>query len=150
MESFVKILTLNVGMSSTLAGLTTLIMSKSVDLVFLQEVKSSTEQIINLLSGLGYSAEANVDVESPSTPGTAVVWKKILPVKSVYTLVKCRAQAVKIGKFILMNIYAPSGSSKRQERSAFFGQEIFNAFNLFPDCNFSSPLLLPSIYMGWY
>ena len=97
MNQLISIMTLNVGMSSSLAGLVTLLSLNSVDLIFLQEVKSSTDQLMSILSGLGFSAEANINVDFPSSPGTAVIWKQSLPVENVYTVVSCRAQAVRIG-----------------------------------------------------
>ena len=51
MDPKINFLSLNVGMSSTLAGLSTLITTQNLDIVFLQEVKSSGEQIELLLGG---------------------------------------------------------------------------------------------------
>ena len=45
MGKFIGILSLNVGMNLGLAGLTTLLTSKTADLILLQEVRSSKEQI---------------------------------------------------------------------------------------------------------
>ena len=70
------------------------------------------------------------------SPGTAVAWRNSLPVDIVASLVPCRAQCVKFGSYVVINIYAPSGSDKRQERNAFFGQQIFEAFSLFPECHY--------------
>ena len=67
-----KILSLNVGMSSTLAGLTTLLSVYPVDIIFLQEVRISNDKISNLLGGFGFRAEVNIDEDSPSSPGTAI------------------------------------------------------------------------------
>ena len=120
-------------MSSSLAGVKSLIASNSIDIVFLQEVRMSSEQLNNFFTGLGFNAEANIDVDSFSTPGTAVIWKKSLPVENVYTIVSCRLQGVKLGGYFLLNIYAPSGTSKKQERSLFFSQEVFKSFSLFPN-----------------
>ena len=103
-----------------------------MDLVFLQEVKSNTGQLSNLVGGLGFSAEANIDLESPSSPGTAVIWKRSISVDNIYTFVSCRLQVVLTENYVLMNVYAPSGSAKRQERSFFFSHELFKVFSLFP------------------
>ena len=59
MESFVNIITLNVGMSSSLAGLINLITINDVDIVLLQEVRSSKEHLDNLLGGLGFYTDIN-------------------------------------------------------------------------------------------
>ena len=130
MESSLNLLTLNVGMSSTLAGLSSLITANKLDVIFLQEVRLSSEQINLLLGNLGFQAAVNIDSENPSKPGTAIIWKKSLPVSNVNTLVLCRAQVATLGKYMLLNIYAPSGSDKKYERNVFFGQEIFSALSL--------------------
>ena len=80
MASSINFLSLNVGMSSSLAGLISLIPAYDIDISFLQEVRLSREQIDHFLDGLGFQAEVNVDHEHPSTPGTAIAWKKTLPV----------------------------------------------------------------------
>ena len=79
-------------MSSTLAGLDSLILSNNLDLILLQEVKVSKEQLNAMLSSLDFQAEVNLDTESPTLPGTAIAWRNSLPVEDVFILVKCRAQ----------------------------------------------------------
>ena len=130
MDPKINFLSLNVGMSSTLAGLSTLITTQNLDVVFLQEVKSSGEQIELLLGRLGFKAAVNIDQECPTTPGTAIVWRASLPVTDVSILVSCRAQVARLGHYMLLNIYAPSGSDRKYERNSFFGQEIFNSLQL--------------------
>ena len=66
--------TLNVGMSSTLAGLPSIVKSENLDVLFLQEVCLSANQIRNLLRG--YDASVNYDENNLSTPGTALVWRE--------------------------------------------------------------------------
>ena len=131
MDSYINILTLNVGMNQNLAPLVTLINLNQVDIVLLQEIRSSKDYLDSLLGSLGFQTEVNVDIDS-SRPGTAIAWKSNLPVDEVFTIVPCRAQLLKMGIHVVMNIYAPSGSNKRQDRSVFFSQEVFRAFNLFP------------------
>ena len=125
MDRKIKILSLNVGLSHNLAGLSSLVAVNNVDLVMLQEVRMSQEQFASQIEIFGFKGEVNQDLNSPSKPGTAVAWSKSLPVDHVFTTVLCRSQLVKIGEFVFMNIYAPSGSEKRQERSSFFAQELF-------------------------
>ena len=136
MGTNVKILSLNVGMSHSLAGLTTLIVSNCVDLVLLQEVTMSSEQLTAKLSSIGFNAEVNIDKDSPSSPGTAVAWRKSLPVNEVLPLVSCRVQLVKIGYYAILNIYAPSGTDRKQERHILYSQEVFKALCFFPDSTF--------------
>ena len=128
MESPLNILSLNVGMSSTLAGLNSLILSNNLDLVLLQEVKVSKEQLNAMLSSLDFQAEVNLDTESPTLPGTAIAWRNSLPVEDVFILVKCRAQIAVLGQYVVVNLYAPSGSDKRSERNNFYRQDVFKVF----------------------
>ena len=132
MESFVNILSLNVGLSSTLAGLSSITSVNNVDIVLLQEIRVSNEQLNRMLEGLGFQAVVNIDLTSPTKPGTAIAWKKSLPIQEVFTISVCRCQVALLGNIAIVNIYAPSGSDRRQERFAFFSQDIFNAMTLFP------------------
>ena len=128
MANLTNILSLNVGMNAGLAGLTTLLSVFPADLILLQEVRISNDQINSLLCGLGFSAEVNIDNESPSSPGTAFAWRNSMSQVEVFNIVKCRCQMIKIGCTIVVNVYAPSGSAKRHERSMFFGQDILEPF----------------------
>ena len=128
----VTFLSLNVGMSATLAGLPSLIIAQNLDIVFLQEVRLNCEQLNLFIGNLGFKAEVNIDADQPTRPGTALVWKKSLPVTDVFTLVMCRAQVALLGPYMLLNIYAPSGSDKKFERATFFGQDVFRALRLQP------------------
>ena len=38
-----------------------------------------------------------------------------------------------LGPYMIINIYAPSGSEKKYERAEFFGQDVFRALRLNPD-----------------
>ena len=92
MDHKINFLSLNVGMSSTLAGLSNMITTQSLDVIFLQEVRLSNEQVELQLGKLGFKVAVNIDPEYPTTPGTAIVWKNSLPVVDVCNLVCCRAQ----------------------------------------------------------
>ena len=128
MESSINLFSLNVGMNASLAGLSTLIAANSLDIIFLQEVRLSSEQIELLLRG--FKAVVNIDEENPSKPGTAIVWKASLPLTNISTLVLCRVQVATLGRYMLLNIYAASGSDKKHERNVFFGQDVFTALGL--------------------
>ena len=52
MESFVNILSLNVGLSSTLAGLSSLATVNNLHIVLLQEVRMDKEQLNNIVGGV--------------------------------------------------------------------------------------------------
>ena len=128
--SSINFLSLNVGMSSSLAGLPSLISAHNLDVIFLQEVRLSSEQMNLMIGMLGFETVVNIDQEHPSRPGTAIAWRKHLPVCDVSTLVLCRAQVATLGCYMLINIYAPSGSEKKHDRNVFFGQDIFEALTL--------------------
>ena len=130
MDTEVNFLSLNVGMSASLAGLTTIMGVQKLDIIFLQEVRLSSEQLNLLVGSLGFQAIANVDPEHHSRPGTAILWRETLPVTDVFSLVMCRAQVAVLGPYMLLNIYAPSGTDKKYERSHLFGQDMFKALTL--------------------
>ena len=86
MDRYIQILTLNVGLSNNLAGLSTILAVNSVDLILLQEFRSSKEHLNSILGG-AYSSEINTDAEHTCSPGTAVAWRNSLPVDIVASLV---------------------------------------------------------------
>ena len=74
----------------------------------------------------------NIDLETPSKPGTAIAWRISLPIQEVISITSCRCQVALIGTYAIMNIYAPSGSESKQERHLVYSQDVFNAMSLFP------------------
>ena len=131
MDFKLNFLTLNVGMSATLAGLPDIVKLEKVDIVFLQEVNLSEDEIRGFIPG--YDVAVNMDDNNPSKPGTAILWKKNLLVTDVCSIVSCRAQVATLGQYKLLNIYAASGSGKAHERAIFFGQEIFQFLQMGPN-----------------
>ena len=95
MMSSLNCLSLNVGTSSSLAGVSSLVEYEKVDLVFMQEVRIDSEQIESLLRG--FKAVANIDNDDPSRPGVALAWRRELPVQDVSNLVLCRLQIATLG-----------------------------------------------------
>ena len=130
MNSRIRILTLNIGLRSDLAGLLTIISVHRVDLVMLQEVRLTDEQLNQQLGNHGFTGIVNIDAENPLSPGTALAWKRTLPIKQVSTIVPCRVQHARLGSSSILNIYAPSGSDKKLERGLFFARDVFQAFSL--------------------
>ena len=53
-----------------------------------------------------------------------------MPVVDVCNLVSCRAQVARLGNYMLLNLYAPSGTERKYERNRFFGQDIFQSLQL--------------------
>ena len=130
MSAKIRILSLNVGMKSDLAGLITLISVHRLDLILLQEVRISDEQINQQLCNHGFKGLVNIDEEDPLRPGTAIAWRTTLPIEQVSAVVPCRLQHARLGSFSILNIYAPSGSNNKVERSLFFAREVFQAFSV--------------------
>ena len=81
MRAKIKFLSLNVGMKSDLAGLKTLIQVYKLDIILLQEVRISDEQLNQQFRNLGFSGKVSVDTEDPMKPGVAILWKSVLPVE---------------------------------------------------------------------
>ena len=130
MGTKIRILSLNVGMRSDLAGLITLIQVHKLDIILLQEVRISDEQLNQQIGFLGFTGKVSVDAEDAMKPGVAIVWRSVLPVREITTLVSCRAQLAFLGSLAIVYVYAPSGSDRRFERGSFFAREIFRAFSM--------------------
>ena len=127
----IRFLSLNTGMRSDLAGLTSLISDYKLDLIFLQEIKLTQEELDAKIKKLNFQCSVN-NAEDSSKPGTAVLWRSSIQLKEVLTIVVGRAQLVFLGGTALLNIYAPSGSGAKHDRNRFFACDIFRAVNLYP------------------
>ena len=90
MNSTIRILSLNIGLRSDLAGLLSLISVHKIDLVMLQEVRITDEQLNQQLENHGYTGMVNTDAEEPLKPGTALAWRSTLPIKQDTTMVRKR------------------------------------------------------------
>ena len=130
MRAKIKILSLNVGMKSDLAGLITLIQVHKLDIILLQEVRISDDQLNQQIRNHGFTGNVSFDSEDPMKPGVAMVWRSVLPVREIVTIVPCRAQLAYLGSIAVVNIYAPSGSDRKFERGSFFARDIFRAFSM--------------------
>ena len=130
-NNYLNILSLNVGMSNSLAGLPALLSVENLDILLLQEIRMTSFEIEAQLHG--FCAVVNVDHSNPSSPGTAIVWRSHLPLVNVSSRVPCRLQTATIDSYMIMNIYAPSGSNRKKEREEFFRQDVFDAIQLDPD-----------------
>ena len=71
---------------------------EKVDIVFLQEVNLSEDEIRGFIPG--YDVAVNMDDNNPSKPGTAILWKKNLLVTDVCSVVSCRAQVATLGQLV--------------------------------------------------
>ena len=54
MEGFINIITLNVGLSSTLAGIGSLATINNVDIILLQKVRGPSDDLDSILGKLGF------------------------------------------------------------------------------------------------
>ena len=129
MREKIRFLSLNVGMKSDLAGLITLIQVHKLDIILLQEVRISEEQLNQKIINHGFTGKVSIDAEDLMKPGVALIWRTGLPVREIITLVACRAQLLFLGDIAVVNIYAPSGSDKKFERGSFFARDLFRAFS---------------------
>ena len=123
----INIFSLNVGMSSSLAGVISLVQSERLDLLFLQEIKLSGPEIEAQLPG--FCAIANIDPECSSKPGSAIAWRSALPVENVCPLSAGRLQVARLGPYHLVNIYSPSGSDKKGKEKISFQMMFFMLFS---------------------
>ena len=71
MDPIINFFSLSVGMSASLAGLPVIIKAEQLDIIFLQEVRVTSDQIEHLLRG--FRAVVNIDEAQPAKPGTAIV-----------------------------------------------------------------------------
>lgn len=94
---------MNIGLKSNIAGLTNMISTFKLDLIFLQEVRISESQIENII-GRGFKCKVNIDADNIHKPGTAVIWRESLSVSEVSVLVPCRAQFLILGNCGFINI----------------------------------------------
>ena len=97
MNQTFTLLSLNVGMSNLLTDLTSFLKMYDIDVVFLQEVRLSLEQLQAKVGKLGYLVDVNISEEESSKPGTALLWKSSVPVVEVSILVPCRCQVAFLG-----------------------------------------------------
>jgi len=95
-----------------------------VDIALLQEV--TTE---NNITFKGYQTVINIGT---SARGTAILSKVDLPLHRVERIPSGRGLVTYYGNMCTLNIYAPSGTSNRAEKEAFFSTEIMKLIPHFP------------------
>ena len=80
-----------------------------------------------------YECKVNVNEEDSSKLGIAIVWKSSLPVKNVTTFVACRAQVAYLGKYAMLNLYAPLHQVVliRNMKGVLSSPRIFSEFSVF-------------------
>ena len=125
----------NIGNAKILFGLISILTIEKPQLIMLQEVTLSSDQLSSQVAKYGYKAECNIDMANPTALGTAIVWQSHLKISDIFSVVECRGQSLTMGPYTFLNLYAPSGSQNRQQRRDFFGQDIFR---LVRSCNSGS------------
>ena len=121
----IKIMTYNVHGSNSLGNLYLILEVYKPTLVFLQEVKITTEQLISFGRRKGYTGATNIDEMDTSKPGTGMLWHTSLPVTQVVAIYPCRVQVAMMGVYPLINCYVPAGSHRSAERRHFFTELLF-------------------------
>ena len=103
MARLVNFLSLNVGGSSSLAGLNMTISIVNFDVILLQEVRSTQTQVDALVNRWGYSSLVNIDCQDLNKPGTAILWKNNFPLTGTINLISCKLQMAEIGNIKIFN-----------------------------------------------
>jgi exonuclease III len=115
----IKIATLNINgiTSKTVVGmLTEFVRRHDIDILFAQEATST--EVLNLY---GYETHLNIGA---SIRGTAILARRELHLTNITTLPSGRAIAAVYKGIQLINVYAPSGTTKRNDREQFFNVEL--------------------------
>lgn len=114
-----KILTININRiwsDLKLAALQQFVYESEADIVFLQEVLTTTLHIT------GFQCFLNVAPEYST--GVALLVRDGIPIQEVEKLESGRGIGCKIYDITFVNLYAPSGTSNKLERTIFFTEDI--------------------------
>jgi len=90
--------------------------NNDVDLLLLHEVLIESFNAIT-----GYQIYDNIGTMGP---GTAIISRDTIPLQRINKLPSGRGSAVENHDTLFVNIYAPSGNNKRQERDEFYNTEL--------------------------
>jgi len=114
-----KIATLNINAISSpmkIIMLTNFLLAQDIDIALLQEV--ANDDLSNIF---GYSAHINEGIEKR---GTSILMKEGISVNNIKKLPSGRGIHGLFEDTWIINVYAPSGAEKRQERENFFTNEL--------------------------
>ena len=121
------------------AGLIDLLKHHKPDLIALQEVNLNTEELSLLVNACGYSAFSNIDITNPHVRGTAMLWKNSIASENITVVQEDCMIFLDIGGMKFINLYAPSGRNKRQERQVFFGETLERVIR---NCGKTLPIII--------
>ena len=120
--SHLKVITYNIAAKDNLGGLYDILVIEKPDIVLLQEVHVSTDELSTVLQNYNNKTVVNNDMTDDKSRGTAIVWRVGVEVSRVNTLELSRLQSVDFGPLTFFNVYAPSGQNNRTQRRDFFGR----------------------------
>ena len=124
-----NICTLNVNHSALLGGVLDYIIREKPDIVFLQEVPLTTEELCSTVGRWGYLASVSLTVDG--NPGIGVLYKDTIPIVEIQPLSLGTMQLVRLqGGPDFINVYAPSGNLGRGLRRDFFGDTLLRNLKL--------------------
>ncbi|KAJ1518844.1 hypothetical protein ONE63_011548 [Megalurothrips usitatus] len=112
-----NVLTVNLcaATSSKFEALRALLVSKKIDVALLQEVAAPR------LCVPGYKEFTNI---GEARRGTVILAREDLELTPLLALPSGRGSAAKVGNHMFICVYAPAGSKRRQERAAFFAEDV--------------------------
>lgn len=96
--------------------LNTFLTKNSIDIMFLQEIRSDDFSLV-----YNYNSYTNIGCESL---GTAILTRKGIELHSIEKLPSGRGISGVYKEYTLVNLYAPSGTNKRQLRNVFYNEEL--------------------------
>lgn len=115
----IRIATLNINGVSALTRITMLadfLRRWEIDVLLVQEV---TQPVLH--GFVGYNTYYNIGT---SRRGTAVIAREGFHLTIVNRLPSGRAMSVRVRDICIINVYAPSGTARRQEREHFYASEL--------------------------
>jgi hypothetical protein len=113
--SHLKVITYNITAKDNLGGLYDILVIEKPDIVLLQEVHVSTDELSTVLQNYNNKTVVNNDMTDDKSRGTAIVWRVGVEVSRVNTLELSRLQSVDFGPLTFFNVYAPSGQNNRTQ-----------------------------------
>jgi exonuclease III len=115
----IRIATLNLNGMASVTRITMfakILRTWEIDILLAQEI---TETVLHEITG--YTAQYNIGT---FRRGTAIVARDGINLANVIRLPSGRAIAAKFRDLWLINVYAPSGTARRQERETFYANEL--------------------------
>ena len=129
MES-ITIMSLNVAANTvTFGGLAHLLRDSKPDIIGLQEVACSEDQLQDFVARYHYSATVSLEHRDTKPLGVAVLWKTDLDVTQVNVVEEGRCIEVIFDVFRFFTVYPPPGQKAALWRREFFSQTLLAALS---------------------